>query len=139
MGFNLVSTLRIFLGLIFVFSGIAKGIDFEWFTGIVRGFGILPDFLILPASVLILVLEFSFGLMLLFGVLVKLASLFLILMVLGFTVFLFFARINGYAGECGCFGRLIEREVDLLSLFENLVLVSGLIFVNLKTKRREKR
>jgi hypothetical protein len=34
---------------------------------------------------------------------------------------------------------LIEREVDLLSLFENLVLVSGLIFVNLKTKRREER
>ncbi|CUS97806.1 hypothetical protein JGI23_00366 [Candidatus Chrysopegis kryptomonas] len=44
MSFNLVSTLRIFLGLVFVFSGIAKGIDFEWFTGVVRGFGIYSFF-----------------------------------------------------------------------------------------------
>ncbi len=138
MSFDLISTLRVFLGLIFVFSGIAKGIDFEWFLGIVRDFGILPDFLVLPVSVLISVLEFSFGLMLLFGIWVRLVSLFLILMVLGFTVFLFFVKINGYTGVCGCFGRLIEREVNLLSLFENLVLVSGLVFVNLKTKREKK-
>ncbi len=106
---------------------------------IVRDFGILPDSFVLPVSVLILIFEFVFGLMLLFDFGVRFASLFLIMMVLSFSFVLIFVKLNGYEGGCGCFGRIVEREVNALSFLENLFLICGLIFVNLKTKRREEK
>jgi uncharacterized membrane protein YphA (DoxX/SURF4 family) len=79
---NFVTILRYLLGLVFVFSGFVKIIDFWWFSGVVSSYGVLPDFLVLPFSFLVSFLEFVFGLMLLFGIGVVYALFGLIFMVL---------------------------------------------------------
>ncbi len=134
MSLNFVSILRIFLGLVFVFSGFSKLIDLSWFSGVVLSYGILPDFLVLPFSFLVSFFEFAFGLMLLFGVGVFYALLGLISMVFVFTVFVFSRYVLGDVGDCGCFGRSVGGRNDLVHLFFNLALISGLIFVKLKIK-----
>jgi len=134
MRLNFVTILRNFLGLVFVFSGFVKLVDLVWFSGIVSSYGVLPDFLILPFSFLVSFFEFIFGLMLLFGIGVVYALFGLILMVFVFTIFVFSRYVLGEVGDCGCFGRLVGGRNDLFHLFLNLALISGLIFVKLKTK-----
>jgi len=78
---KLISILRVTIGLFFIVSGFLKGIDIGWFIDIVRGYGILPNFLVFVVSVLIPFFEFLFGLMLVLGLWVRFSSFVLISMV----------------------------------------------------------
>jgi len=133
MRLNFVTVLRYLLGLVFVFSGFVKIIDLGWFSGVVSSYGVLPDFLVLPFSFLVSFLEFVFGLMLLFGIGVVYALFGLIFMVFGFTILSFSRFVLGEVGDCGCFGRFVGGRNDIFHLFLNLLLISALIFVKLKT------
>jgi hypothetical protein len=59
-------------------------------------------------------------------------------MVFGFTILSFSRFVLGEVGDCGCFGRFVGGRNDIFHLFLNLLLISGLIFVKLKTNGGKK-
>jgi uncharacterized membrane protein YphA (DoxX/SURF4 family) len=120
MRLNFVTILRYLLGLVFVFSGFVKIIDLGWFSGVVSSYGVLPDFLVLPFSFLASFLEFVFGLMLLFGILVRVASLGLFLLSLLFLFVLIYGVFYLGFESCGCFGKLIKFRNLLLNVVKTI-------------------
>jgi len=115
------------LGLGFIVSGGAKMWDLYGFSRIVSDYGILPEPLIIPFSVLVPFAEFVLGMMLVLNYLPDISSFPLLLMVSVFTVFTFVRYASGSTSECGCFGKLIRRSVDWKFLAGNIMLIAGLV------------
>lgn len=99
MGYRL---LRLMLGGIFLYSGLSKSLDLNYFSGVINAFGILPTSLTFPAAMFIVALELLLGVGI---VLDKKGSLLgMLVMVLGFMVVAGYAIFMGYDIDCGCFG-----------------------------------
>jgi uncharacterized membrane protein YphA (DoxX/SURF4 family) len=95
-------TLRIFIGMIFLWSGVSKAFNPAQFTATIEAYGLLPDLLILPTALTLILLEIVAAIGLLFdkwGSLTAIAIMMLLfLTVLGYGIFL------GLDIDCGCFG-----------------------------------
>ena len=68
------SVLRVALGIVFVISGVAKMRDIYGFSNIVSGYGILPDSLVVPVSIIIPFAEFISALILMDNYHMKVSS-----------------------------------------------------------------
>jgi hypothetical protein len=94
--------MRVFLGLLFVATGVLKLFAFGTFTEHVRDFGVVSDYLVTPVALLICVAESVCGVGLILGrgwALVGITLLLLsFLAVLGYGIWL------GLDIECGCLG-----------------------------------
>jgi len=99
---TLLSGLRWLLALVFIYSGAVKIIDPPRFAQIIDGFGLLPYPLLLPAAIVLPLLELIAGVGLLFnkrGSLTAIASMLVLFMaVLAYGIHL------GLDIDCGCFG-----------------------------------
>ena len=73
--------LRVIPGIVFIVSGAAKMWDIYGFSNVVRGYGILPESLVVPVSIIIPFAEFVLGTMLLMSFYSRAASLLLLVMV----------------------------------------------------------
>lgn len=94
--------IRFALGIVFVYSGLSKSLDLNYFSGVINAFGILPESLTFPAAAVIVVLELVLGT----GIILdKRGSLFgILVMLLGFMAVAGYAVYMGYDIDCGCFG-----------------------------------
>ncbi|MCB9799473.1 MAG: DoxX family membrane protein [Candidatus Omnitrophica bacterium] len=117
--------LRLFIGLVFLYSGLTKLTEpIENFYGVLRQYQLLPSVLIPVIAHVIPWIEFIFGLFLFLGYMTRLSSGVLTLMTLSFVALLGFSKLAGgeLPLECGCFGQgsmihLTPMQVILLDIF----------------------
>ena len=127
--------LRVIVGFVFVASGLAKMWDIYGFSKIVSGYGVLPEGLVVPVSIIIPFIEFVLGVMVLVNFHVRTASLGLLAMVVIFTGFSAMKYFSGGASDCECFGDIVERKISWSFFAQNLALVLGLTIT--KNKKSE--
>ncbi|MEW6511054.1 MAG: MauE/DoxX family redox-associated membrane protein [Bacteroidota bacterium] len=128
---------RILLGILLAFSAIAKGIDMRGFRDTIGRLEILPSWLIFPAAITVIALEFLMGMMLLLKLLPDKASLGGVIVVACFTGILITEMARGSNAPCGCFGQLLERRTDWAALSENLA--AAVILLSLHRYYRKER
>ncbi len=119
--------LRVILGIVFIVSGAAKMWDIYGFSNVVRGYGILPESLVVPVSIIIPFAEFVLGTMLLMNFYSRAASLLLFVMVIVFTGLSAMKYFSGNTSNSGCFGKLIDRNINPNLFVENAALVVALL------------
>ncbi|HET7360638.1 MAG TPA: BT_3928 family protein [Salinimicrobium sp.] len=110
----IVSLARIFVGILFVFSGFVKlndpiGFAYkleEYFSPGVLGLEFLTPFALIIAISLV-IFELVLGIMLLIGYLPKFTTWCLLLMIVFFTFLTFYSAYFNKVTDCGCFGDAI--------------------------------
>ncbi|WDP90254.1 MAG: DoxX family membrane protein [Desulfobacter sp.] len=93
---------RIGLGLVFLYSGLSKSFDLNYFAGVVHAFGILPTALCFPGAVAIVTLELALGAGVILDRRGSLSGM--LVMLMGFMAVAGYAIYMGYDIDCGCFG-----------------------------------
>lgn len=138
----LVGFSRIFVGVLFIISGLIKlndpvGFSFkleEYFSPAVLDLPLFEPYA-LAISIVVVIIEVLLGVMLLLGFKPKLTVWSLLGMILFFTFLTFYSAYYNKVTDCGCFGDAIKltpwesftKDVILLVLI--LVLVKGLVYI----------
>ncbi|KQC34102.1 DoxX family protein [Nonlabens sp. YIK11] len=110
----LVGFCRVFVGILFIFSGLVKlndpvGFSFkldEYFSAAVLGLEFLQPFA-LPLAIFLVILEVILGVMLLIGFQKRFTVWSLLLMIIFFTFLTFYSAYFNKVTDCGCFGDAI--------------------------------
>lgn len=118
---------RIFVGLVFIFSGFVKGVDplgtmyriEDYFIAYGTEWAI-PFALFL--SVFLCTLEFTLGVVMVLNVRVKQFSWILFLMMIFFTLLTFYDALYNPVPDCGCFGDAITLS-NWGTFYKNIVLM----------------
>ena len=121
-------------GLVFLISGTAKAIDISVFSNIITqyGFGNLQF-----VAILVVLLEISVGLLLVFQVWQKWAALAAAVSVAGFSVIYAYGIIFKGVEDCGCFGQItILNTSPVLTFIRNAILLYLLLAVWLKSENK---
>src|SRR5690554_682689 len=124
---------RVFVGILFIFSGLIKlndpvGFSFkldEYFSESVFNMPFLQDFSLTLAVVLVIV-EVLLGVMLLLGYMRKLTLWLLLLMIVFFTFLTFYSAYFNKVTDCGCFGDAIPLT-PWESFYKDIILLVMII------------
>ena len=119
-----IRTICVLIGILFLYSGILKILNPVEFSLTVAKYGILPEKFINIFSVILPFLEIFSGFFLLTGFFIRGSSLTISLLLLIFTIAIFYVTIKGYSFECGCFeifGK--ETKTSILLIIRNLILL----------------
>ena len=131
----ILTVVRVFVGLLFIFSGLIKANDpsglaykmGEFFEVWARD-GILPKLMLwlneysMMMSILMITFEIVAGVALIIGYRFKLFSYLILLLTIFFTFLTAFANFSGKIKECGCFGDCIKLQANE-SFMKDLVLL----------------
>jgi len=131
---------RIVTGLVFIFSGLVKGIDplgtayklDDYFSAF--NFTFLDD-LALPLSIILCSVEFLAGLMLITGAFTKIASWAVALFMAVFTPLTLALAIFNPVSDCGCFGDAIHLT-NWQTFYKNIILTLLVVFVFIRRDER---
>ena len=123
--------MRWFLGGIFIYSGATKLLAPQTFAVLIDAYGIVPDGLLMPVSVILPALEVLAGVGLLLDIRGSLAVITGLLLL--FAAILGYGIVMGLDVDCGCFGPE-DPEAEAfhglrLSLFRDLVMMAGVFFI----------
>jgi len=122
---------RILLSAIFLWSGISKLMDPNYFAFIIDGYGLLPNPLTMPAAIVFSIIEVLAGLGLLVDIRGSLAVVTGLLA--SFMVILSYGIWLGLDVDCGCFGPEdpeSEAFYGLRSaLFRDIVMMFGIFYL----------
>lgn len=134
---NIILTIvRVFVGLLFIFSGLIKANDpsglaykmGEFFEVWARD-GYLPKLMLwlneysMMMSILMITFEIVAGVALIIGYRFKLFSYLILLLTIFFTFLTAYANFSGKIKECGCFGDCIKLQANE-SFIKDLVLLA---------------
>ena len=110
---RLYVTLRIMLGIVFVWASWNKILDPEGFARIVQNYRILPPVLVNPVALTLPWIEAACGIFLITGYLIKgsafIVDILLIIFILAFIINLF----RGIDVSCGCFSLTLKESKGL--------------------------
>ena len=123
---------RIFIGIVFIYSGFVKGIDplgstykfIDYFEAF--GLGFLDSFA-LPLAIFLSTAEFVIGISMFFGVRMKHATLATVLFMAVFTPLTFYLAIANPVTDCGCFGDALILT-NWQTFWKNIVILIPTIF-----------
>jgi uncharacterized membrane protein YphA (DoxX/SURF4 family)/peroxiredoxin len=130
--------LRIGIGLIFLYSGITKILDFEFFLTALKNFHLIPSKLLVFLGILFIVSELILAIMFLLGVKLEEASYFLIILLLLFTSVLAVKIFEGENISCGCFGAT-ESTINYTDIIRNSILILIVLIIRIDTLRKAKK
>ncbi len=129
---KLIYTLiRLSLGLVFVYSGLTKLIEPTVFAVLIDSYGILPEILVYPTAVILIVLEIIAGAGLIadFKGSLEIISCLLVIFigVVSYGIFL------GLDIDCGCFGKE-EPEYKAYhglrsALYRDIIMAAGILYL----------
>lgn len=120
---------RVLTGLVFIVSAMGKIMDLPQFGRIIYSYSVVPDSWVAVLAIIIPYLELSLGIMLILDLYSGIAGFIGFILIFFFTLISMYRYINGDVSDCGCFGKLIQRDNDLTLLAENLVLMTALYFI----------
>ncbi|MDP4285740.1 MAG: DoxX family protein [Bacteroidota bacterium] len=137
----LVNIARVFVGILFIFSGLVKandplGLSFkmqEFFevwasnSSLTSTMHLLSDFA-LPFSIIMITLEVIVGIGLLLGLWKKFFTWLLLLLIIFFSFLTGYAALSGKISTCGCFGDCIPLT-SMQSFLKDLVLLALIILI----------
>ncbi|MBR1835044.1 MAG: DoxX family protein [Bacteroidales bacterium] len=138
---------RVVVGLVFIFSSFVKGVDpmgtsfkiTEYLTAWTF-FGMSFDWLVPLATfmaMVLIVVEFTTGVMLLFGTFRRTSAWVLVLMMLFFTATTLFDAITNEVTDCGCFGDAIKLT-NWQTFWKNIALDIPTVWIFLTRDLRRK-
>jgi uncharacterized membrane protein YphA (DoxX/SURF4 family) len=124
---------RIFSGLVFIFSGLSKGVDpmgsmykfIDYFTAF--GLDSLNN-MALILGIALCTAEFLIGFAILTGIRIKQSSWGLLLFMLVFTPLTLVLAINNPVSDCGCFGDAIHLT-NWQTFYKNIIILIPVVFV----------
>jgi uncharacterized membrane protein YphA (DoxX/SURF4 family) len=124
---------RVFVGILFIFSGLVKANDplglsykMQEFFEVWNFHGL--DSYTLPFSVIMIGFEIVAGVAVLLGWRMKLFSWLLLLLIIFFTFLTGYAWLSGKIRECGCFGDCLPLTAGE-SFFKDLILLLLILFL----------
>ena len=120
--------IRLIMGGLFLYAGVGKIITPLDFAAMVYNYKLLPDELIGPAATAIPWIEALSGFCLLMGLHTKGGALAISGLLAIFIAILIISAARGLDVECGCFSG-VERRVGFLAIFEDLIMLSGALFI----------
>jgi len=121
--------IRLFIGGVFIITGISKIIDPVLFAKEISHYRILPDFSINILSIILPWLELVVGILFVFGIRVKANILLLAGMLLMFNFAVAIAWMKGLNINCGCFSNIAQETVGIGKLSENFAMFTALAFM----------
>lgn len=113
---------QLILSLIFIFSGIEKISDLNYFLVAINNYKIFPDFTHNFITVTFPWIELILGVLLLFGFYKKEISVIFSFLIFLFTLLIFISILRGLDIDCGCFGTLSSVKVGYYKIYENTIL-----------------
>jgi uncharacterized membrane protein YphA (DoxX/SURF4 family) len=126
---------RLFLGILFIYASLDKIAFPKEFSEIVISYNLLPKSLAIHFAFILPWLEIVAGTLLIMGVYIRRASIFVSILLITFIIALVFRTINGSIGNCGCFSvkstsytdhyLLIAKDIFLLLLGISLFYKKG--------------
>jgi len=124
---KLLISIRILLGLVFIFSSTVKGIDPVGTSYRMQDYLMAYgwDFLLpyaMTLSIILILSEFLLGIAFLFRLFMKTATKAMLLMLAFFTVVTFLNALNNWVPDCGCFGDAIILS-NWATFYKNIVLI----------------
>lgn len=126
---------RLFVGVLFIFSGFVKLVDplgFSYKLEEYFGPGVLElEFLVpiaLPLAVFIVIFELLLGVTLLLGFARKFTRWSLLLMIIFFTFLTFYSAYFNKVTDCGCFGDAIPLD-PWQSFYKDIILLVLILFI----------
>ena len=123
------------LGGFFIISGCLKILDFGRFVSAVQDFQILPDWMSISASTLIVTMEIAGGGLLLLGRNVKMAAIGLSALTMLFSVAIAINLLREHIVPCGCFGFVAEGRISIWYLLRNFCIIILLLLCSGITKK----
>lgn len=129
----IIKVLRLFTGLVFIFSSFVKGVDpmgtYYRVGDYLDAYGCyaLKEYS-LYFALLLITAEFLLGIAFLFKMKMKLASLGMLLMMSFFTVVTYFDATENLVPDCGCFGDALKLT-NWETFYKNIVLITCAIIV----------
>lgn len=117
---------RVLLGILFLFSAIAKLIGIDAFELYLFGFGWFPLGTAYLLARLVIAAEFTLGILLIANFWPRLAFWGSLALLGGFTVFLVALAIAGNRDNCNCFGELINLN-PVQSIWKNVGMLAVLL------------
>ena len=126
--------MRLILGCVFLWAGIVKIPNIELFSYAVRAYNLLPEFLILPVTILAPYLECVIGLCLILGFWTHASTLIASGLLIAFAGALGTKIYQGVNMSCGCFGFGAERGSLEWVLLQDVLLLSFALVLFWKQK-----
>lgn len=132
---------RILLGIVFVFSGLVKGMDPLGTVFRMQDYFVAFDTtwanpLALTLTILLCTIEFVLGISLLFNLYIRVSAWILLPMMTFFTILTFFDAAYNMVPDCGCFGDVVKLT-NTQTFLKNLVLMVFVIPVFLWRRKYE--
>ncbi len=129
---------RLGIGTLFIYAGSLKLSDPAVFAALIDAFGIVPEGLLGPVSVLLPVLELLAGVALLFDLEGSLSIITGLLIL--FTAILGYGIWMGLDVDCGCFGPQ-EPEAKAFqglrtSIYRDLAMLAGVVYLYVWRRKR---
>jgi uncharacterized membrane protein YphA (DoxX/SURF4 family) len=125
----IVLIIRIFLGLVFLLSGISKLLELSSFTATINNFQIVPLCFSKSVAIVLACLESGSGLMLLLGFQTKVSSGIVVILLIIFLAAIIPVLATGQEMDCGCFGSLSHDKVGSGLLVRDVILLGLAAFL----------
>jgi len=129
----IITISRLFVGVVFAFSGFVKAVDPMGstikYTDYFHSFGL--EFLIayvFPLTIILSTIEFIVGVSLIFNIKIKISSLITLLFMVFFTPLTFYLAIANPVTDCGCFGDALVIT-NWQTFWKNIVILMPTLIV----------
>jgi uncharacterized membrane protein YphA (DoxX/SURF4 family) len=121
--------IRLGLGAIFVWAGLAKLFDLEAFAHVISAYELVPESLLVPVAIGLPVLEMIAGLGLIFDVQGSLSITFGLLVMFAFV--LWYGILKDLDIDCGCFSadELREHGALRIAFYRDLGMMAGALYL----------
>ncbi|MCH5345613.1 MAG: hypothetical protein J1E63_00805 [Muribaculaceae bacterium] len=122
-----VNVIAIIIGIVFIISSFSKAISFNYFTSLVNNYCTFCTDII---AMTIIVTELTLGIMMLFGISLRLTSIVSFFLILLFTLIYTYGLSFIGIRDCGCFGKVhFLNSSPVLLYVRNSLFLLGLYYV----------